>query len=432
MAYLQPVDAFAPELASYRLMVIIALAALIPAFFGTIGGISSAVKGRPTVLMLALLACIAISQIANGWTGGAIVALSQFSTATFLFFLTLLNVTSIKRLRITSVTIILATLIISVGAIAAYHFGFMGDRLVIEQRFLEDDSDLSADTTDLNGGDNSGRFLRRVRSLGFLNDPNDMAQAIILALPMLLIWYQNNIFWGYKLLLGLVGITFLYTIYLTHSRGAVIGILFIFIFGIRNRLGTVKTGMLAVILLAIAIGINLSGGRGYSMEDDSAGDRVLAWSEGIVMLKQSPLFGIGYGGFKDNNEITAHNSFVLCFAELGLAGCFIWLGLLVTAFYEVNQIANISVPGSIAKLYAEILRSSLAGFLACAFFLSRTYAPLLYLLVAMCLALRHMVRRDETNIVPYASRSWILQTAFVFIGGLAFVYLLVRMKHLIG
>jgi hypothetical protein len=432
MAYLQPVDAFAPELAPYRLMVLLGLAALIAALFSATGGIASAAKGRPTFLMLALIACIAISQVANGWTGGAIDALSKFSTSIFLFFLTLLNVTSIKRLQITIATIVSATLIISIGGIAGYHFGFMGDRLVMQQRLDENDSNQSAEATSLNTGENSNRSLARVRSLGFLNDPNDMAQAIILALPLILIWNRKNKFIKNAFLYGLFGTVFLYTIFLTHSRGAILGIIFLIFFGIKNKLGTIKTGILAGILLAAAIGINLSGGRGMSMDDESSSNRILAWSEGINMLKQSPLFGVGYGNFIDNNEITAHNSLVLCFAELGLIGCFIWLGLLVIAFQEVNKLTKTSNPGSMEKLYADILRASLAGFLACAFFLSRTYAPLLYLLLGLCFILKHIATQEENLTESYPSRNWVLQTTFIFIGGLALVYLMVRVQHAIG
>ena len=61
------------------------------------------------------------------------------------------------------------------------------------------------------------------------------------------------------------------------------------------------------------------------MQDESNAGRLDAWSAGLGMFRQQPFFGVGYNMFTDHNEITAHNSFVLCFAELGLFGYFIWL-----------------------------------------------------------------------------------------------------------
>ncbi len=55
------------------------------------------------------------------------------------------------------------------------------------------------------------------------------------------------------------------------------------------------------------------------------------------MFKSAPLFGIGFNGFTDLYEITAHNSFVLCLAELGLLGSTLWLALLVTTTIGLNR-----------------------------------------------------------------------------------------------
>ena len=60
------------------------------------------------------------------------------------------------------------------------------------------------------------------------------------------------------------------------------------------------------------------GGRAISSKEQSAAERIEAWSVGLELLKWRPLFGAGYGNFTDHHHLTAHNSFVLCFAELGL------------------------------------------------------------------------------------------------------------------
>ncbi len=99
LAYLRPMEAFAPELGIYRPMMILGLVALAAAVVPVLDTGRTAARKLHFVLMLALLACISLSKIANGWAGGAAVALSDFSTSALLFVLTLLNVTSIPRRR---------------------------------------------------------------------------------------------------------------------------------------------------------------------------------------------------------------------------------------------------------------------------------------------------------------------------------------------
>src|SRR2546426_12402531 len=88
LSYLRPVEAFAPDLEIYRPMVILGLVALYAAVLHALGTGRTEVRKLHFVLMLALLACIALSKIANGWTGGATGALSDFSPSALLFLLT--------------------------------------------------------------------------------------------------------------------------------------------------------------------------------------------------------------------------------------------------------------------------------------------------------------------------------------------------------
>src|SRR5919198_72393 len=166
-------------------------------------------------------------------------------------------------------------------------------------------------------------------------------------------------FFSNVVLLGVPGAAFLYAIFLTHSRGAVLGLASLLFFGMRKALGLVKTGLLVGVLLVAVVVTNAAGGRGFSAQEESAGDRILAWSEGLTMLRHQPLFGVGYNSFTEHHSITAHNSFVLCFAELGLIGYFMWLALAVTVFRDVNQVANLSEGAGLAsRSYAAMLRSS--------------------------------------------------------------------------
>ena len=101
--------------------------------------------------------------------------------------------------------------------------------------------------------------------------------------------------------------------------------------------------------------------------------------------------------FTDQHHLTAHNSFVLAAAELGLVGLFFWVGLFYTSFKGLS-----SVQKHCPRLagYAYGLQAAHVGFAATAFFLSRTYMELPYLLCALSAAL-YAVARNQTDRVEF-------------------------------
>ena len=107
-------------------------------------------------------------------------------------------------------------------------------------------------------------------------------------------------------------------------------------YGARKKLGTTASTALAAIFIFGMLALDFTGGRGISAADGA--DRLEAWANGLEMFKSAPLFGIGFNAFTDLYEITAHNSFVLCLAELGLLGSTLWLALLVTTTTGLNRI----------------------------------------------------------------------------------------------
>src|SRR5690606_25337016 len=151
----------------------------------------------------------------------------------------------------------------------------------------------------------------------------------------------------------------------------------------------VRAGIAVAAFTMAAIATGATGGRGYSAGEASAGGRIEAWSEGLTMLGNHPVFGVGYGNFGEHHDYTAHNSFVLAFSELGLVGYVFWLALLVLAFRELAIARAISEPESDEARWSRLLQFSLVGFLVCALFLSRSFVPTLYLLLGLCYACWH-------------------------------------------
>jgi O-antigen ligase len=141
----------------------------------------------------------------------------------------------------------------------------------------------------------------------------------------------------------------LWTTYLTHSRGGLIALAAVALMAARKKLGTTASTALAAVFILGMIALDFTGGRGISAADGA--DRLEAWANGLEMFKSAPLFGIGFNGFADLYEITAHNSFVLCLAELGLLGSTLWLASLVTTTTGLNRIIGVQRKGQSTRFF---------------------------------------------------------------------------------
>ena len=60
-----------------------------------------------------------------------------------------------------------------------------------------------------------------------------------------------------------------------------------------------------------------------------------AWSTGLQLIRTHPLFGVGFGRFAEHNDITAHNTIVVCAAELGVFGLFSWVMFVLPTFRDM-------------------------------------------------------------------------------------------------
>jgi hypothetical protein len=382
-------------------------------------------------LLILFCASIFISLASKAYVGGAITAILNFSPSAALFFLTLVNVNNIQRLKTTCLAIAICTFILAIASIVSYQTGFMVEQLVLRQS-SEAPVTPEADAleSDIPALDKSGKYLWRVRSMGFLTDPNDFGQAVVMALPLLLGGFVVAKKMRSIILIGIPAAAMVYAIYLTHSRGALLGFAALFFFGIKKRFGGIKTALILVALVfASSAAAQLAGGREFSADEESAGGRIDAWSEGLRMLFTHPVWGVGYGNFTDFHYYTAHNAFVLCFSELGLVGYFFWMGILVIAFKGLNQMMLVSVESSDQYRWASVLRTSMLGFLVCAFFLSRTYVPNLYILLALCVcADMRAFNPDEPRVLRGVK--WARTAALFSIGSIFAIFIIVILKNM--
>jgi hypothetical protein len=229
------------------------------------------------------------------------------------------------------------------------------------------------------------------------------------------------------------------------------------------------------------LAVNFTGGRMISA--DAGADRLSLWASWIKMFKSAPLFGVGFGKFPDFADITAHNSFILCLAELGLVGCTFWVGLLVTTMLGLNRIIRIQeesdaavalvgdyerdgsahfpkpplpdyakhaaiVNGTADRIltatanaspergYARqsqvpthwvlAVRLALISFITTGWFLSRTYQSTVYLVLGLATATiaMHQSGREESRVrIPWVSYTLVVEAVAIL-----FIYEVVRFR----
>jgi O-antigen ligase len=125
------------------------------------------------------------------------------------------------------------------------------------------------------------------------------------------------------------------------------------------------------------------------------------------MFRSSPVFGVGFQQFMVHNpSLTAHNSLLLCLAELGIFGTLFWLGLIVfsiLALYRIvrNRTALAQAPDLVSSANGVLI--ALFTFLGTALFLSRTYTMTLYVLLGMAAAARQLFLRQPEAVGSIAA-----------------------------
>jgi len=140
-----------------------------------------------------------------------------------------------------------------------------------------------------------------------------------------------------------------------------------------------------------------------STEEDSAYQRIEAWTIAIELVTSRPLFGVGARMFTDYYFLTAHSSFLLCAAELGLFGLVAWVLMLFMSIKNLRFISKHARSEKYGRLaaYADSLMLGLIAYVSSSMFLSRTYSQVLFVLLGMSASVMTMFIRwsDEKYVL---------------------------------
>jgi len=261
----------------------------------------------------------------------------------------------------------------------------------------------------------------RVRYRGELHDPNEVSLTICAGALSLLIGFAIRKRKPHSVLFyGLAAAIVFYTVFMTQSRGGLVaGLLVPAIFIVR------RYGLKSMIpAAAVALPVLLLGGRSGENAEQSTLERYEAWSTGLSMFKGNPIFGVGARQFAEHHYLTAHNTFVLAFSELGFPGFVLFMAVLYLSFKSLvvglRDLRN--VPGSdAATTWGLSLLASMAGIVFQINTLSFAYHSVMWIFFAMvgawCGAIRHHLPSFQVR-MTWRDFFLVIGLSLAYLGGL--------------
>jgi putative inorganic carbon (hco3(-)) transporter len=366
------------------------------------------------VILLAFLVALMLSKVFNGWSGGAIVQFTKFAPVILAFTVLAHCVTERSRLLW-----VMAVFAACAGVLALHGID------QVEHGIGWTGVGLSQET--------------RIQYVGIFNDPNDLGLLFVMCLPMAVYLGSRGGLMGLRKLfwLAVTGVL-VYGIYLTNSRGTLLAFVLILGIYVWKTRGIFLAGILGVGALSVMMMLP-SRLQEMDVSEASAAGRVESWYEGLQMFISSPVFGIGADGYSDLHNLTAHNSFVLVLAETGIVGFTLWLAFVGYCFRMMMAVLRQreGVPDAAHdpvaarswredRAIAMTLLLALYGFFASAFFLSRSYVVILYLLAALVVGHYAGMRQRFPQLPQFLLSRDALNWPLWSVGGVIGLYLTVK------
>jgi putative inorganic carbon (HCO3(-)) transporter len=351
--------------------------------------------GAPQYLLVVLfMLALMLSWVANGWATGVMMVLERFGPVVVAFVMLAQAVHTRERV----------VGMMGMFTICACVLALHG----IEQA----QTGIGWTGTGLSQG-------TRIQYVGIFNDPNDLGMLFVMCLPMAMYLRGRThasalgrLFW-----LAVAGIL-VYGIYLTNSRGTLLALIGLFGVHVWLRRGMLVAGVLGVCSLGLVM-LLPSRLQELDVSEASAMGRVEAWYHGLQLFISSPVLGIGPGGYSDGYGLTAHNSLLLVLAEAGIVGFTLYLAILgytlrmllatqrgwagaaagpqdyaggpqdweePLAVEDAEELQAREADMQEDRAIARTLLLSFCGLMITAFFLSRSYVVLPYMLLALITA----------------------------------------------
>jgi O-antigen ligase len=241
----------------------------------------------------------------------------------------------------------------------------------------------------------------RTRWVGIFDGPGVFCVMFTVALPFALQYIAPAYGMTMRALAALALLPlFGYAIFTTGSRGGFLTAIAVMGFWVMSRFRiTLRRVVLAGVIVTAGMMLGPSYLTSTTDSNKSAQHRVDMWYEGIEMVQGNPLFGIGRGNFAEyTGRLIAHNSGIEIMGETGLAGLFLWFGIIYLGFRNLaNRVRETADPRERELLMG--LGLALIGYIVSSLFVTLEYETL-YLLLGMTAG----VRNFTTQFAPLRKR----------------------------
>lgn len=371
------------------------------------------------VLAACMVPAVAMSHLAHGDTYHARLGGAEMLKACTFLMLVVALVDSTRRLHAMLLAVVTATIAVTGLALLHYHG-------VIEILALR-----AVEQANIGAGEQGDATVMRLCGIGVFNDPNDFS--LLLIIGMVICGYAMSEGKGVivrLLLLVPIGL-FTYALLLTHSRGGLIAAVTALLAYLQVRFGLRNALPFALVLLSGLIAMAWGRQTTFNLDnpEDTFQSRLELWNHALDIFRVSPAFGVGQGRIVEAIGFVVHNSFLQAFAEMGLAGGMIFIGLaggvLIGLWRARPQREDLH---RLRPCIAAIVASYAMGLMS----LSRTYTVPTQLVLGLGTAYLSIGARSGDILIPPFTAKLVGRVALLAIGVLFLIYLIVRVMLHVG
>jgi hypothetical protein len=368
------------------------------------GGFTSETWRRSPLnqLILAFWAALILSYLTAFSLWGTRLAFTIFAKVVIVYFLIIFSITTFKRLKIFTWTLVLMGLFLALQSIWQYYtgIGLVGG-------------------TALQRGE-----IMQARGIGIFQDPNDLSLNIVCFIPFVLPHFHKY-FLSRSWLIGIICLIPMATgVIYTRSRGGILGLAAVLWYYFHKRVGLFLSIGALLLMLSVVATLPRFGSTG--VEDASTRTRMETWADGLNYFMEKPIFGLGIRQFVERHGQTAHNSFILALAEAGFVGAFFWIALFLQGFREIFALGKLPNAPPWLEPQLSALTCALIGWQVCAFFLSQTYNFTSFILLALVVATLNVLNNEGYNVRHPWSNRMTLFTLAVTVAAIIAMHLLLR------
>jgi hypothetical protein len=379
--FLRPAE-IVPGLVGLEIYQFLILACLLVAFPTVLEQLSpDALGSRPiTVCVVSLLIAAVLSHLSRFDVAGAAASGYEFFKLAVYYLLFVGLVTTPERLRRFLFWLAIFAAALALLAVLQYHDLIRLPNLKTLQA-VERDTATGRDV-----------IVRRLQATGPFHDPNDLCVLLVVGILLALYGLTDP---GRRLArLAWIGplLVLFYALALTQSRGGFLALLAGLLVFLHARFGWSATLGLGALLVPGLFVVFAGRQTDISATAGTGQERIQIWSDGLMLFREAPLFGVGMNQFEVLVGHVAHNSFLQAFAELGLFGGTIFLGAF---FLSLATLRTLSAGGrrivdpELRRLH-PYLSGAVAGYAVGMFTLTLNYIVPTYVVLGLASACGRM------------------------------------------